>query len=96
MTKLLMLVMMKLNIRFYFCFLFCFSFSCKGLSFVNLNILCKIDELRCFVNENPISIMTLNETRLDFNIPNEEINIQGYDVLRKDRNRQGGGVGMYR
>ncbi len=73
-------------------------FSCKGLSFVNLNIVTlpgKIDELRCFLNENPISIMTLNETRLDVNIPNEEINIQGYDVLRKDRNRQGGGVAMY-
>jgi len=70
-------------------------FSRKGLSFVNLNIVTlpgKIDELRYFMNENPVSIMTLNETRLDAAIPNKAINIQGYDVLRKDRNRYGGGV----
>ena len=73
-------------------------FSCKGLSFVNLNIVTlpgKFDELRYFMNENPISIMTLNETRLDESIPDEEIHIQGYEILRKDRHRMGGGIAVY-
>ena len=68
------------------------------MSFVNFNIVTvpgNIDELRCFIHDNPIDILTLNETRLDSKIPNDEINIDGYNVIRKDRNRQGGGVAMY-
>ena len=32
---------------------------------------------------------------LDSSIPNDEININGYDIVRKDRNRNGGGVALY-
>ena len=45
--------------------------------------------------ENNISIMCLNETRLSSEIPDEEIHIEGYDIYRRDRDRQGGGVAMY-
>ena len=36
-----------------------------------------------------------NETRLDGTIDNNEVNITGYDLIRKDRNRNGGGVAIY-
>ena len=32
---------------------------------------------------------------LDSTISNYEINISGYDIVRKDRNRNGGGVALY-
>ena len=32
---------------------------------------------------------------LDSSIPNDEININGYDIVRKNRNRNGGGVALY-
>ena len=40
-------------------------------------------------------IITLNETRLDSSVLNIEIEIPGYDIVRRDRNRSGGGVAMY-
>ena len=41
------------------------------------------------------SLNGLNETRLDNTIPDSQIDIEGYDVLRRDRNRNGGGVAFY-
>jgi hypothetical protein len=32
---------------------------------------------------------------LDSTISNDEINVSGYDIVRKDRNRNGGGVALY-
>ena len=40
-------------------------------------------------------IITLNETRLDSSVLNCEIEIPGYDIVRRDRNRSGGGVAIY-
>ncbi|CAH3195881.1 unnamed protein product, partial [Porites evermanni] len=40
-------------------------------------------------------ILGLNETRLDNTIPDSQIDIEGYDILRRDRNRNGGGVAFY-
>ena len=40
-------------------------------------------------------IITLNETRLDCSVLNGEIEIPGYDIVRRDRNRSGGGAAMY-
>ena len=47
--------------------------------------------LRTFTNQNDWKIISINETRLDEGLPNSEIYIPGYDVLRHDRNRNGGG-----
>ena len=47
------------------------------------------------MHDKPFDILTLNETRLDDSIPNSEIKISGYDIVRRDRNRNGGGVAMY-
>ena len=37
----------------------------------------------------------ITESKLDSSISDSEIDIAGYDVLRKDRNRHGGGVVCY-
>ena len=47
------------------------------------------------MHDKPFDILILNETRLDDSIPNSEIKISGYDIVRRDRNRNGGGVAMY-
>ena len=42
-----------------------------------------------------IDLIAFNETRLDANITDNMINLDGYDVVRKDRSRNGGGVCIY-
>ena len=70
----------------------------KGFKIRHLNItsLSKHkDELAIFISEQPFDIICLNETRLDCSIDNSEVGIPGYDLARKDRNRNGGGVAIY-
>ena len=72
--------------------------SLKGLKIAHLNCLSltkHIDEIRCMVIDTNIDIMTLSETHLCENIDDGEICIPGYTLLRRDRNRSGGGVAMY-
>ena len=47
------------------------------------------------MRDEPFDILTLNETRLDNSILDCEVQIPGYDIIRSDRNRNGGGVAMY-
>ena len=53
----------------------------------------KLDEIKASIIEmfHPI-ILCLNETWLDENICDADIELQNYRVFRKDRNRHGGGV----
>ena len=37
----------------------------------------------------------MNETRLDEHIIDSIVNINGYSIIRNDRNRDGGGVAIY-
>ena len=39
--------------------------------------------------------MSINETKLDETIKSCEVHIPGYEFIRRDRNRQCGGVGFY-
>ena len=47
------------------------------------------------MSENPFDIICLNETFCDGSIADNEISLPSYAVVRKDRNRHGGGVAMY-
>ena len=70
----------------------------KGLHFVHVNInslLPKIDELRDFITKNNIAVLGVTETKLDASISNNELEIVGYELLRCDRNRHGGGIACY-
>jgi hypothetical protein len=73
------------------------TFPCqrlKGFKIGNLNIaslIKHIDELRIFMHDQKFDILSINETRLDDTIDNNEVEIKGYDLTRRDRNRNGGG-----
>ena len=40
-------------------------------------------------------MLAINESELDNTITDGEIHIPGYVIIRKDRNRHGGGVAIY-
>jgi exonuclease III len=70
----------------------------KGFKIGQLNItnLVKhVEELRIFIHEQPIDILYINETWLDNSISSAEVEICGYEIVRRDRNRNGGGVAIY-
>ena len=73
-------------------------FENKGMPFVHLNVnslLNKIDELRTIVKKSKASVFGITETKIDSSINDEELNIDGYNIIRSDRNRHGGGVACY-
>jgi hypothetical protein len=57
----------------------------KGLVMASLNInslLAHIDEFRVFMNESDIDIISINETKLDSSIKDNEVYIPGYEIVR--------------
>ena len=74
------------------------SIQKRGLHFLHLNInslLPKIDELRLIAKNSNPAIIGITESKLDKSILDNEIKIDGYELKRSDRNRQGGGVACY-
>ena len=70
----------------------------RGFRMAFLNIVslpAKIDEIRYSMSNNLIDLIAFNETRLDPNITNNMIHHNDYDLIRKDRSRNGGGVCIY-
>ena len=70
----------------------------RGFKMAFLNIVTlpgKINEIRHIVCNKNIDLIAFNETRLDRSIPDGLIDIDGYEVIRKDRSRNGGGVCIY-
>ena len=73
----------------------------KGLVMAPSNInslLVHIYEFRVFMNESDIDIISINETKLDSTINDNEVYIPDYEIIRKDRKsngRHGGGVCNY-
>ena len=70
----------------------------RGLKIAHLNITTlypKIDHLRFLLSNCGLDVLCLNEIRLDCSINDNEVHINGYNLIRKDRNRLGGGVTIY-
>ena len=70
------------------------NFKTSGLHFIHLNInsvLSKIDQLRIIALKTNAAVIGLSESKLDETVSDEEILINGYKLLRSDRNRHGGG-----
>ena len=71
----------------------------QGLKIGCLNIrglLSIIDELKMILDEcNYFDIMGVCETFIDSNVTDNEISIDGYSIVKKNRNRHGGGVLLY-
>ena len=73
-------------------------FKNNGLHFIHLNInsiLSKIDQLLLIALITNAAIIGLSESKLDETVSDDEILINGYTLLRSDRNRHGGGVACY-
>lgn len=73
--------------------------SKRGFKLASLNItslIAHLDELRVLLdNNNIIDILSINETKLDESIKDSDVHIPGYEIVRRDRNRHGGGVCFY-
>ena len=58
-----------------------------------------MDELRVLLTNSFLDILAINESKIDDSIPDNDINqyswILGYNMVRNDRNRSGGGVVLY-
>ena len=73
----------------------------QGLVMASLNInslLAHIEELRVFMSNSKIDLLSINETKLDLTIDDSEVYLPGYELIRKDRvrnGRNGGGVCFY-
>ena len=74
-------------------------FKNRVLHFIYLNInslLSKIDELRELVKASNATVVGITESELDDDSINDcEICIEGYNIIRRDRNRKGGGIVCY-
>ena len=74
------------------------AFNKRGLHLIHLNInslLSKIDELREIARKTRATVIGITESKLDGSVLDGEINIDGYELIRSDRNRHGGGVACY-
>ena len=72
--------------------------SLKGFRIGHLNItsLVKhVDELRIYMKDKPFDILSTNESRLDDTVNLNTVDIQGYEIFTKSRNREGGDVALY-
>ena len=66
------------------------------MAFLNIvGLLKKIDEINFSMTNKFIDLIAFNETRFDPNITDNIVSLDGYDVIRKDRSRNGGGVCIY-
>ena len=63
---------------------------------MNINSLPKhIDELRILMQNNLLNILAINATKIDDSFSEDEVSLARYHIIRKDRNRHGGGVLLY-
>lgn len=72
--------------------------NAKGFKMALLNIVSlpkHVDEIRTSKLFQFFDLFSLNETRLDSTVSDGEIQICGYDIVRNDRTRRGGGVCIY-
>ena len=70
----------------------------KGLVFIHVNVrslVSKVAEIRRLLYETKAAVLAVSESWLDDTIGDNEIGVDGYSVLRRDRNRHGGGVLVY-
>ena len=73
-------------------------FNKRGLHFLHINVnslLPKIEEMRLIAKLSKATVIGISESKLDNTVPDSEVSIEGYNLLRYDRNRHGGGVACY-
>ena len=53
------------------------------------------DELKVFMAKKPPDGLAINESKLDLVDSDQLVNLEGYTIVRRDRNKHGGGVCYY-
>ena len=74
------------------------AFKASGLHFIHINInslLAKIEELCRIACQSNAAAIGISESKLDNSIFDLEIEIDGYNILHFNRNRQGRRVACY-
>ena len=71
----------------------------RGLKIASLNVNSlysrHIDEIRTMLGNYLFDVFPINESKIDSTIPDSEINISRYNIIRKDFNINCGGVVIY-
>ncbi len=70
----------------------------KGLKIASINVtslLKHIEEIRHLLFKFPFDIFAINKSKIDNSVMDGEISIPGFNLIKKDRNRAGGGVVLY-
>ena len=62
---------------------------------LNISSIKNVDQLRIYIHSQQFDTISINETWLDSTVADHEVDIDGYELIRKDRNRNGGGVAIY-
>ena len=66
------------------------------IALLNVNSLTKhIYELNVFLANKPLDVLAINESKLDLVDSDRIVNLEGYNIVRRDRNKHGGGVCFY-
>ena len=68
-----------------------------GFKIMSLNVfslLGRLDQLYILIEEEKPHVIGINETKIDSDISDTDIQIEGYEVVRRDRNKWGGGGGV--
>ena len=68
--------------------------STRGFKLALLNInnlLAHLDELKIYLADNDIDILSINESKLNDCDSDEKVRIPGYEIVRRDRTTDGGG-----
>ena len=70
----------------------------KGMLLAHLNVCSlrnKVHELCHLVESNNIHILAISESHLDSSFDDSEVEMHGYNLFRKDIDKNGGGVLIY-
>ena len=73
-------------------------FKRKGLHFVHLNarsMYHKLSELKLLVMKSKLAVLSITESWLDSSYTDASIKIDGYNLIRRDRDTHAGGICMY-
>ena len=64
--------------------------------YLNINSLLPIiNELKSIANKIKATIIGIAELKINYTVPDLDVNLPGYDIPRCDRSKNGGGVSCY-
>ena len=67
----------------------------KIMSLNTFSLMPHLDEFRIMISSEEPHIIGISETKIDASIDDSQLNVEGYDVIRKDRDLNGGGIALY-